>query len=301
MPRRKKSRFLIEVEYAAVKLFIAVVSMVPYRRAFALARGVGMLVYAIDRKHRERAMENLAQAFPEKDEAARREIVKSVYMNLVESVVETLATLRLINQDNYREFVTVEGKETLDEIAGRGRGIIFVTGHIGSWESLGCLSALGGYPLWSLARPLDNPLLNELVVGMRERLGQHILDRRGAMIHALRLLREGRYLAFLVDQNARRSGIFVPFFGRPASTFTSVARIALKTGCPIFFSYAIRDKAEMRFLVKIVGPLWPDREADEETEVYRITRTFTEWVEAAVRQYPDRWLWLHRRWRTQPE
>jgi KDO2-lipid IV(A) lauroyltransferase len=210
-----------------------------------------------------------------------------------------LHALRRINADNVDQWIDLV-LDGFDPAEISGRGVIFVTAHMGSWEVLGALSALVGYPLWSLARPLDNPLLDRLVVRHREQHGQHILDRRGAILHAMRLLRAGEHVAFLVDQDARRRGVFVPFFGRPASTVASVARLSIATGAPVVFCYALRETDELRFKVYVDGPLWPDPGVPRDEEIVRITATFTRWIEQAVRKSPERWLWLHRRWKTVP-
>jgi len=298
---RKKSNLTIQLEYSAVRLLIGVIRILPWRRALGLARLIGSAFYLVDSRHRKRAMGNLSLAFPDWSEKQLQGVTKEVFMRLVESAVEVLNALRFIRSENMNEYFVSEGMEEADKVAATGKGIVFVTGHFGNWEILGAMSSLYGYPLWSLARPLDNLLLNDLVTEFRETAGQRVLDRRSGLRHAIRLLREGSYVAFLIDQDARGKGIYVPFFGRPASTASSFARIAIQTGCPIFLGYALRKGDSLVFEVKLRGPLWPDSEADKDEEVYRLTSTVTRWLEEAIRENPAHWLWLHRRWKTQPK
>lgn len=286
-------------EYVLVLSFLAAVRILPFRAGMALARGVGRLIRRIDKRHVARAMENLRAAFPEKSDAELQSLVTRVYENLVESGIEAVHALSRVRPENLGEHVFLD-ESVLDLKTLSGSGIIFVTGHMGSWEVLGALSGLIGYPLWSLARPLDNPLLDRFVVRHREKMGQRVLARKGAMLEAMRVLRSGGYVAFLVDQDARRPGVFVPFFGRPASTVTSVARLARATGCPVVFAWARRDRPGLHFHVHVAGPVRADPSLSEDEDIYRITATYTAWLEAAVREYPDRWLWLHRRWKTVP-
>jgi KDO2-lipid IV(A) lauroyltransferase len=183
--------------------------------------------------------------------------------------------------------------------------VIFITGHVGLWEMCGLGSTAQGFPLWSIARPLDNPGINEIVDRIRERFGQRILAKRGALRAALRALKEGVSVGMLLDQDAGRHGVFVPLFGRPASTLPTAAEIALRSGARLVCAAAWRDEAagvhRLR-IGRIIDPgKWQGpRDERYRAEVERLTAEYTLEIENAVREHPEQWLWLHRRWKTRP-
>jgi KDO2-lipid IV(A) lauroyltransferase len=283
-----------------VLTFLGLVRVLPWRRALGAARVGAAIAYTLDRRHRRHAMDNLRRAFPGKTDAELDRIVRGVYRHLFSLIVEALNIIRFLRPENVEKHVTIEGREVVEGNDAVRDGMICVTGHFGSWEALGLIAGLYDFPLYSIARPLDNPLLEELVGELRQKMGQRIISKRGAMLESVRLLREGRNVAFLIDQNARRSAVFVPFFGRPASTISTVARLAIASGRPILFGYCLRRGTSFHWRLVLRGPLWADPEADPEEEMIRLTATISGWLEEAVRAHPDRWLWLHRRWKTQP-
>jgi KDO2-lipid IV(A) lauroyltransferase len=181
--------------------------------------------------------------------------------------------------------------------------VVFVTGHVGLWEMCGLGYTAHGYRLYSIARPLDNERINSLVDGVRERFGQRILAKRGALVAALRALREGISVGMLLDQDAGKHGVFVPLFGRPASTLPTAAEIALRSGARLVCSATWRDESagvhRLRLGRIITVSRWKGpRDEHYDAEVRRITAEYTAEIEAAVREHPEQWLWLHRRWKT---
>ena len=261
---------------------------------------IGDLIRVLDGSDRKaNTAKNLHEAFPEMTDDEVQETIKQVYRNLPTCVVDAANFIRLSEGSRAAEYLELEG---LDRLPGKDldTGIIFVTGHLGCWEVLGPAAAHIGRSVYSLARPLDNPLLDEYVQKLREAIGQRILSKKGSMQTVIRLLRKRENVGFLIDQDARRYGIFVNFFGKPASTVTSPARLAIYTGAPLAFVYAVRRKGKNKFRVVLGDLVWPRTDADEAEETYRITQRLTSDLEQVIRKYPAEWLWLHRRWRTYP-
>ena len=288
------------LEYVVVRTLEATLALLPPGAGRRVARRIGDLVRVMDRSARKQRMaRDILDAFPEYTGRQVSELVKESYRFLAVSLADGLGFLARAGTGHNAPRIDARGLEMLEGL-GKDVGTIFVTGHFGHWEVLGGASGLIGRPVASLARPLSNPLLERRVRKLRESTGQKILGKRGSMQRAIRALKRGEDLAFLIDQDARRHGIFVDFLGKPASTVTSVARIAIYTGAPIVFVYARRVGSPDRYEVVLKDVIRPSKEADEQDEIFRITQRFTSDLEQVVRQWPGEWFWLHDRWKTYP-
>ena len=266
----------------------------------AVARRISDLVYLLDRPQRKAEMaRNIKDTFPHLTGRQVRDIVRGAYCFLAESTVDARHFHELVIKGRCTDVLEVEGGDELRNPA-RKVGIIFVTGHFGCWEVLGLAGASLGYPLTSVARTMRNPLIDRHMRRLREAAGEIVVPKRGAMLQALRVLKAGGNLAFLVDQDARRDGIFVDFLGKPASTTSSPARLAYATGAPIAFVYARRLGQQNRFRIVVADVIWPRRDAGEAQEVLRMTQRMSHDLEEVVRKWPTGWMWMHRRWKTYP-
>ena len=170
----------------------------------------------------------------------------------------------------------------------------------GNWEVLGSAVALFGVHLHSVARAFDNKYIEDHVKASREKYGQTILTKKGAIREAIRLVKQNKHVAFLIDQNAGRSGEFVEFMGRPASTYTSAASLAYRFNKPIIPGYAIRRPNQFFFDVYVSSPIYPNLNQPEKEEVKRLAQAYSSELERWVRKHPTHWLWFHRRWKTRP-
>lgn len=177
-------------------------------------------------------------------------------------------------------------------------GAFFATGHIGNWEFTGTAAVLTDLLVGSVARPLDNPLINDIVNANRERSGQKIWSKRGALTNILRAIRKKESVGILVDQDAGEEGISVPFLGRPASTIPALADLAIRTGAPIIPSALQRTDRPMRFRANFGEFIFPDKSADPKTERLRILNRLNEELSKIIEAAPEQWLWTHRRWKT---
>jgi KDO2-lipid IV(A) lauroyltransferase len=286
--------------YASARSVTTLVQVLPWSVGRQVARLMGFMAYLLDRpSRREEAIENLCSAFPFLRRQRAVSILREVYGHLAESFVDALQFARVVRQGRIASVLEPVGFEKLAGLPNT-TGLVFVTGHFGHWELLGAAAALLGYPVWSVGRPFLNVFIDRYVRDLREGTGQRMVDKRGALPRMIRLVRAGQNVALLIDQDARKQGIFVDFFGRPASTTPSAALIALRTGAPVVFVCARRLDGQNRFQVQVKDVVPPSAEAKNDAEIHRITQRLTKDLEAVIREAPSQWLWLHRRWKTYP-
>jgi KDO2-lipid IV(A) lauroyltransferase len=245
------------------------------------------------------ALANLARAFPDMAPAQRRRICRLSYQHLglmvmelsrvlVRPVEQTLAGIRLEGLEHLRSTMEQHGRALL------------LTAHLGNWELLPLACRLTGYRLSVVLRPLDAPWLDRLVGRLRDRSGVELIDKRAALRPVLRALMGGAMVGILLDQNAaRHEGVFVPFFGRAASTSKALAVLALRTRTPIVPAFIWREDAGTH-CIEVRVPLAVPPPGDLETSIVTLTARCTEAIETAIRDRPDQWLWMHDRWRTRP-
>ena len=271
----------------------------PLPVAVWLGRRLGDLAYVALPRRRRTALVNLGVAFPRLAQPDRQRLCRLAYQHLGTMAVEVG---RLLHDPRDRAFsdIVIDGREHVDGImASHGRGLV-VTAHLGNWELLSLSQRLTGYPVSIVVRPLDAEWLDESVRRLRAATGVEIIDKRDALRAVREALRRGRLVAILLDQNAaRHEGVFVPFFGRAASTSRSVAVLALRTGAPILPVF-IRREAPRRHRITIEAPIMPQRSSSAAESITEVTRQCTLAVERAVRATPDQWFWMHDRWRTRP-
>jgi KDO2-lipid IV(A) lauroyltransferase len=275
-----------------------VVDRLPVGAVFAIARGAGLLGWLLDRRRRSVAERNLRQAFPTAGEGEIARLVRSSFRFVAEAAAESLCLPRLARRgaEEVRARCAVDGLEKLEEIRARGRGGLFVSGHLGSFEFLGAAMGLFGLPLHTVSRPLKNPLIARHVAKGREAWGQFLVPKRGALRWILPALRSGGNAAFLLDQNERKRPLFLPVFGRLAACDRSVAALALRLRLPVVIGYAVRTGRALRFRIVIEEAILPGEESEEASLARRIQSA----LERMILRNPDRYLWLHDRYRTRP-
>lgn len=196
--------------------------------------------------------------------------------------------------------VSVEGMEHLRSAMARGKGALLLTAHFGNWELLAAAHVLTGFRLSVVARPPDQPALERIAARLRARSGVQLINKRRALPEVLSALRSQRMVGILLDQNAsRREGVFVSFFGVPASTSKGLALLALKTGAPVVPVFIHRE-ADGRHRVIVDPPVRLRLTGDRERDVLEATAAFTRIIEDKIRRWPEQWFWVHRRWKTRP-
>jgi KDO2-lipid IV(A) lauroyltransferase len=274
------------------------VGRLPVPVAAWLGRRLGDLGWAVLAGRRRRALANLAQAFPDLAPAERRRLCRRSWQHLGLVFVELCALLAR-PLDRFLARVTIEGLEHLKAVmTAHGRALI-LTAHLGNWEILPAAGRLAGYPLAIVVRPLDSLGLNVLAERARRKAGVELIDKRRALRPVLAALAGGRMVGILLDQNATRDeGVFVPFFGRAASTSRSIGVLAVRTRTPVVPIFTRRERGGAHRVV--IGPPLPLPDGGGSDAVAELTARCTAEIEAAIREAPDQWLWIHHRWRTRP-
>lgn len=287
----------------AARALAGALSRLPRERGLALARGLGRWWTRLRGPRTGDARRNLRIAFPEWGEAERQRLLERTLANLGAGLIE-FATMSRLEAGVLRGLADVEGLEHLEGARRTSPcgGVVVLTAHYGAWELLVSIMATYGLPIAVVHRARDNPLFDRVIGLWRESSGVELLARGSAARAGLRALREGRILAMTLDQNCSRGeGVFVPFLGRLACTRDGPARIAMHTGAPVVPIFIERIGASGRHRVRIEPPLalapaGEDREAAVAENVGRMAAA----VERAIRRAPEQWVWIHRRWRTQP-
>ena len=291
------------VEYALAISVLAVVRWLPYGVCEALAAGAGEAIFWLLPRRRRVARLNLRVAFPEMAEEERTRIARASCRSFVLTGLEGVKFLYGfdVKRASGRAARAVEGVEALlaraRSLHERAGGCVFVTPHLGNWEFLLHAAALAGIPLVTVVRPLDNARLERALFGMRASSGQEVLSKRDAFFHLRSALRRGKSVGILSDQHAGRQGLEVPFFGRPASTTTAPAALAVHFQRPIVLVACVRKERGRGYWASVGEPLWPEPSADALAEIGRLTAALNGQMEALIRRAPEQYLWIHDRWK----
>jgi len=286
------------LEYAALCGVLVYVRLTPDRVWRATGRRFGQWIHDCVGYRRSVVRENLAAAFPEISNTDLNKLSVATYRHLGETLCEFLA----MSGWNSRTVAgRIEGLDLgeLKALHAEGQGAILMTGHFGNWELLGAAVAAAGLPIHVVARSLSNPWTDRLQNRIRERSGLSVLKADTSVREIVKAVRRGEFVAMLPDVDAGEDGVFVDFMGRPASTPRGVAYFAWKLRCPIVTKFLVAG-ADRRYRTIDAEMFVPESGDDESTAVKKITQTMIANLEAAVRQQPDHYLWLHRRWKTRP-
>jgi Kdo2-lipid IVA lauroyltransferase/acyltransferase len=283
-------------EFAALRSVIFLAERVGNARAERLGERLGLAIHRMGMR-RDVTLENLRNAFPGESDEWIRDLARRCYAHMGREIVVTMRLQGTTPHELVRRS-TVEGLDAVIQATESGQGAVLVTGHLGNWEVGAACLAARGLAMDVVMQRQSNPLADRTINANRLRLGPNPIDRKRASREGLRTLREGRVLGFVSDQDARSGGVFVPFFGRPASTHRGPALLALRTGAPLFAATGIRN-ADGIYDCRI-QPINALREGDPDTVVARITAAYTAVFEDAIRSAPEQYLWQHRRWKSRP-
>ena len=265
------------------------------RAVLAAGTLVGRAFYVFDGPHRRLAVSNLRAAFPIRSEEDCRRIARDMFSHFGR-LLAVLLKFGTMRRDRMLACVEFDGEERVVNAHALGRGVLLFTGHFGFWEINALVHALKIQPMSVLARPLDNPLLHDLLETVRGRTGNSVIYRRGAVRRVLRALAANQAVAVLIDQHITTSdAVYVDFFNRPAATTSALAALALRTGAPVIPVFALPLPGG-RFRMVYEHPVDPPA-ADDENAIHEFTQRCTDVLEMYVRRYPELWLWMHRRWR----
>jgi len=281
---------------------LRLVALIPLGPALRMGGWGGALAYHLLGKTRRQALAHLAMAFPEKPEAERQAIARQMFVNLGRAAME-ITSIRSYDH-RLDTYVEMRDADLPRELVARGKGVIFVTGHLGNWELIARRIARAGIPNFAIAKRGDDARLMALIEQWRLTGQVTTLWREDASIGRaiIKVLKGGGGIGMLVDQDTRIQGVFVPFFGRMAHSARAPADLALRFGSPILMGTCHRrgpnagDGLQLEFSEIRYDPDPPDREA----EVARITAACQSALEDAIRRFPADWVWMHGRWETQP-
>lgn len=297
----KRGRLQTNLEYALARSTLFALGILPRPAAIAFGRGVGRLGYMLAGNLRRTGRRNLQLAFPEMDRAGKERILRGCFDSLGRMLGE-FSQLSRITPDELGRVVECEGLEHLKTAQAGGRGVILFTGHLGAWELSSFALSAFGHPISFMVRRLDNDLIEGMIDNVRKRFGNRTFDKNAVSRQALRELNEGGTLGMLPDVNMlAREGVFVDFFGTPASTTSMLAKLALRTGAAVVPIFVPWDQKRRRFVLRLEPPLGVEPSGNEEEDVRRLTASFMSSIENVVRRYPEQWLWIHKRWKTRPE
>lgn len=288
------------LEYAAAWMILKALGVLPRQTARGLAAAVARCLYALMPKLRKTAELNLKIAFPEYSDAQRAELIRKMVVNLGWMAAE-FARLPKYAKKNIEEIVVLDGHENFLEGQRRGKGVLYLTGHIGAWELSSFAHALYGFPLHYMARPLDNRRLDDLVNRYRCLTGNLPIFKNESARAMLKTLHEAGTIGILADQNTLPAeGVFVDFFGKAACTTTGLARVALHTDAAVVPGYAVWDERMQKYRLRFEPAVELIRSGDTERDVFENTQNFAKVIEEIIRKYPDQWVWVHGRWKTRP-
>ncbi len=282
------------VEYWAAWFVLESLARTPLPLAGRMGRFYAWALDHILPRLRQAGLRNLELVFPSMGVRQRSELIDGVFRSIGRLLV-VFARFPTINHRNISQWIRYEGYEHFEAARARGKGVLFATAHLGNWELSAFAHAWLSAPMHVVVRPLDNPRINAIVERRRMLSGNRLIEKKDFARSILKALRQNEAVGILVDQNASLdNGVFVDFFGIPACSGIGFARIAAHSGAAVIPGFAVWSEAESRYILRFYPQVQITGEAEEDT------RRVQERLEAAIREYPDQWLWIHRRWKTRP-
>ena len=299
MPK-KRSKLQEKAELAAVRSLLGAIGALPLETSMRFGKAVGMFLAKTFPKLKKTAQRNLEIALPDLPADEKEKILRGTFESLGRHL-GFVSHFRKFQHEDIRHLVEVVGKENFDAAHAAGKGVLFFTGHFGSWEVFNLLPPAFGFGMNILVRRIDNPLLEKFVDSFRTKFGSVTLDKAKSARTMFRVLRKGELLGILADLNVQeKEGVFVDFFGVPASTTTSIAKLALATGAAVLPAFAVWDEAKNKYVVHLEPQVEYEKTENTEEDIKILTQKITLVVEKYVRKYPEQWLWIHKRWNTRP-
>lgn len=286
--------------YLAVRCVVCVAQAVSLDTAQRIARWLAWLFAEVLGVRRRVVEENLRYAFPKMNEQQRRALARRMWEHLFLLAIEVAHAPRKIHETNWRTHVRLRGEDELLRLVFSDRPVVIVTGHFGNFEVGGFVMGLLGVRLHTIARPLDNPYLDRFVNRFRCATGQQIIAKLGASNQLLEVMAGGGVITLLADQAAGPKGCWVDFFGRPASTYKAIALLSLANDAPLVVSCVRRLGRPLQFELWACDMVDPSR-SGQRWDVRSLTEWYTERLEHLIRQSPEQYWWVHRRWKGQPQ
>ncbi len=279
--------------------FFRLIGLIPRKWSVASANFMGAVLFALSRKHRQIAMENLTRVYGNNKNAHEiKTLCRDVFKNFSQIIFEMGWSL-WIQPEEHRKYFKIEGLNNKIEAQKKNKGVLLLMAHLGNWELAPCLSYIFGYDISVIYRPLDFEPLDRFFIQFRSRFGAQMIPKDGAMRRVLRSLKQGRAVALLMDQNVDwYEGVFVDFFKQRAATNKGLALLALKTGAPVLPCFIVREKTGFKLVIGDEVPLI--KSGDKTKDIEANTQQYNKVIESFILQYPEQWFWVHQRWKTKP-
>jgi Kdo2-lipid IVA lauroyltransferase/acyltransferase len=298
---KERSHIRHLAEYLGVRTLLAALQAMPLSLGYALAKLLAIIAYYVDRRHRLVAEQNLRIAYPHWSEQERTSTLRQVYRHFAMMIIEMAHLPRLLHTNNWRKYMELRGGPAMVASLLSGRPVLVITGHLGNWELAGYAFGLLGFTSYAVARPLDNPYLDSLLKRFRKKTGQELLNKNGDAHRMADILISGGILCTLADQDAGPSGLFVPFFNKPASTHKAVALLALHHEALVAVAAARRIDHGLRYAIDVETIIDTRDLLNDDNPVRTLTEQYTAAWERLVCKAPEQYLWLHRRWKHEPK
>jgi Kdo2-lipid IVA lauroyltransferase/acyltransferase len=290
-----------KLEYGLAWPFIKTLGLLPRPLARAAGISLSWVVYLLHPRLRRVGMRNLELAFPEKSRGERARILRGEFTSLGRQLAEVCQFPRY-SLENVSKVVVYDGFENYESAFARGKGLLFLTAHMGGWELSAFTHSLHGHPLHVVMRPMDNVYLDRVIRRYRTMHGNTTVDKDDFVRSLLAAMKKGEVVGILMDTNMTPpQGVFVDFFGIPACTASGLARIALRTDAAVVPGFTIWDRVLRKYRLRFDPAVKLIRTGNDDADALANTALFTKVIEDYVRRYPEQWLWVHRRWKTRPE
>lgn len=288
------------LEHAAAWIGLKFLGILPRPAARFVGASSAALAYYLRPPLRRAAVFNLRLAFPDWSDKERKRAARGMIRQVGWMAAE-FSQFPKYTRANIERVVALDGYENFDAARRRGKGVLFLTGHMSAWELAPFAQALYGNPLHFLVRPIANAKVDALINRYRCRSGNEAIEKNRSARAILRVLAEGGTVGVLSDHNTSlEEGVFVDFFGIPASTTSGLARLALRTDAAVVPGFLSWDRERRKYRLRFEPAIELSRTSDEEADVRENTQRFTRVIEDYVRAHPDQWLWVHKRWKTRP-
>ena len=282
--------------YLILKVFSLLINLLPEGFVLWIGRQLGSVYYYLDWEHRRVAFQNLHLAFGhERSENQIRRIAKKTFQNLGMMAIEFFRIPKL-DTEGFERKVSVEGLDGALKLLEKKKGGLLLIGHFGNWELMGFMSKVIGNPILAIAKPIKQKRIDQWITGIRRVAGLELLPPKNASQKVIQALSQNRLVGVLIDQRAKRSkGVWADFFGKKVPTHPGLAVLALKTGAPVIPVFMVRNGFQKHRLM-IKEPLKLIQTGDFKKDIEANTQLFNDTLESMIRQYPDQWFWIHRRW-----
>ncbi|MHC4429464.1 MAG: lysophospholipid acyltransferase family protein [Planctomycetota bacterium] len=288
-------------QYAALRAATGWLHCFDTEQNLRTAALLGSALYRFSPRHRRRCIDSISASYPEWPAERVADIAERSMQHMIQLfLVDAMVMPRRVTATSWPHYIRIGNLSGILDRLIAGEPIIFITGHCGNWELLGYALAVMGYPLIALARPLDNPHLNRWIMGIREARGMRIVTKWGATPVLQEALQSGGRVAFIADQNAGDQGLFVPFFGRLASSYKSIGLLAMRYRVPIATGCAVRVRGRFKYEVIVPEIIEPEEWEDQPDPLFYITARYNWAMEQMIRAAPEQYLWIHRRWKSRP-